>query len=208
MDVVIDRAIAGGMLVALIFTALAFGANEAWSVGLFELMIALLLLLWAVKWVKEKEVKITVPATVWPLVGLCAFGLAQTFGLSLDREATRGATTAIFFMLAAFIIAANFFATRQRMSLLVNVLVVFGMALAVFALVQYFTYEGKIYWVRPTTATAFGPFPNRNHFAGYIEMLAPLPFALIAARAVRRQSWLFYGFGGVLMAVSVFVSLS
>ena len=196
------------MLVALIFTALAFGANEAWSVGLFELLIALLLLLWAVKWVKEKEVKITVPATVWPLAGLCAFGLAQTFGLSLDREATRGTTTAIFFMLAAFVIAANFFATRQRMSLLVNVLVVFGMALAVFALVQYFTFEGKIYWVRPTTATAFGPFPNRNHYAGYIEMLAPLPFALIAARAVRRQSWLFYGFAGVLMAVSVFVSLS
>jgi O-antigen ligase len=208
MDVVLDRAIAGGMLVALIFTALAFGANEAWSVGLFELLIALLLLLWAVKWVKEKAVKITMPATVWPLVGLCAFGLAQTFGLSLDREATRGATTAIFFMLAAFIIAANFFATRQHMTLLVNVLVVFGMALAVFALVQYFTFEGKIYWVRPTASLAFGPFPNRNHYAGYLEMLAPLPFALIAARAVRRQSWLFYGFAGVLMAVSVFVSLS
>jgi O-antigen ligase len=208
MNAVLDRAIAGGLLVALIFTVLAFGANEAWSVGLFELLIALLLLLWAVKWVKEKEVKITLPVVIWPLAGLCALGLAQALGLSLDREATRGTTTAIFFMLAACVIAANFFATRERASLLVNVLVVFGMALAVFALVQYFTFEGKIYWVRPTTATAFGPFPNRNHYAGFIEMLAPLPFALIAARAVRRQSWLFYGFAGVLMALSVFVSLS
>jgi O-antigen ligase len=208
MSAVLDRAIAGGLLVALIFTALAFGANEAWSVGLFELLITLLLLLWAVKWVKEKEVKITMPASGWPLVGLCALGLAQSLWLSLDREATRGATIAIFFMLAAFVIAANFFAARERLSLLANVLVVYGMALAVFALVQYFTYEGKIYWVRPTPYAAFGPFPNRNHYAGYIEMLAPLPFALIAARAVRRQAWLFYGFAGVLMAVSVFVSLS
>lgn len=204
----LDRAIAGGLLVALIFTALAFGANEAWSVGLFELLIALLLVLWAVKWVKEKEVQITLPATVWPLAGLCGLGLAQGLGLSLDREATRGATLAIFFMLAAMILAANFFATRPRISLLVNVLVIYGMALAVFGLVQYFTFEGKIYWVRATPFLAFGPFPNRNHYAGYIEMLAPLPFALIAARAVRRQSWLFYGFGGVLMAVSIFVSLS
>jgi O-antigen ligase len=208
MNAVLDRAIAGGMLVALIFTALAFGANEAWSVGLFELLIAVLLLLWAIKSVGEKELRVLWPATAWPLVGLCALGVVQAVWLSRDAEATRGATLAIFFMLAAFLIATNFFATRERVSLLVNVLVVYGMALAVFALIQSFTFEGKIYWVRPTPFQAFGPFPNRNHYAGYMEMLAPLPFALIAARAVRRQSWLFYGFAGVVMATSVFVSLS
>ena len=37
MSAVLDKIITGGLLVALIFTALAFGANEAWSVGLFEL---------------------------------------------------------------------------------------------------------------------------------------------------------------------------
>src|SRR5581483_3483194 len=99
MSAVLDKAIAGGLLVALIFTALAFGANEAWSVGLFELLITLLLLLWAVKWVKEKEVRVTLPATGWPLAALCALGVAQALWLSLDREATRGATLAIFFML-------------------------------------------------------------------------------------------------------------
>lgn len=208
MSTSLDKVIAGGMLLALIFTALAFGANQAWSVGLFELLITLLLLLWAIKWIREKEVSVTVPATAWPLAGLCALGAAQAAWLSLDREATRGATLAIFFMLAAFIIATNFFATRARLVLLVNLLVVYGLALAVFGVIQYFTFEGKIYWVRPTPFLAFGPFPNRNHYAGYIEMLAPLPFALIAARAVRRQSWLFYGFAGVLMAISVFVSLS
>ncbi|HKP11823.1 MAG TPA: O-antigen ligase family protein, partial [Blastocatellia bacterium] len=208
MNAVLDKAIAGGMLLALIFTALAFGANQAWSVGLFELLITVLLLLWAIKWVREKEVRVTLPSTGWPLLGLCALGAAQAAWLSLDREATRGATLAIFFMLAAFVIATNFFATRERLVMLANVLVVYGMALAIFGLIQYFTFEGKIYWVRPTPFPAFGPFPNRNHYAGYIEMLAPLPFALIAARAVRRQSWLFYGFAGVLMAVSVFVSLS
>jgi len=196
------------MLVALIFTALAFGANEAWSVGLFELLVAALLLLWAIKAVREKELRVIWPAAAWPLAGLCALGVVQALWLSRDREATRGATLAIFFMLAAFIIAANFFAARERVGWLGNVLVVYGLALAVFALVQSFTFDGKIYWMRETPFPAFGPFPNRNHYAGYMEMLAPLPFALIAARAVRRQSWLFYGFAGVVMATSVFVSLS
>src|SRR3569832_297030 len=150
MGAILDKAIAGGLLVALVFTALAFGANEAWSVGLFEVLITLLLLLWAAKWVADKEIQITVPMTAWPLAALCALGFVQGFGLSLDREATRGATTAIFFMLAAFLLAANFFATRERLGLLVNLLVAYGLSLAVFALVQYFTFEGKIYWVRPT----------------------------------------------------------
>src|SRR5437764_3978085 len=146
MSIVLDRAIAVGLLVALIFTALAFGANEAWSVGLFELLITLLLLLWAIKWITGKAIKITIPVTAWPLAALCAFGLVQGFTLSLDREATRGATLAIFFMLAAFLLAANFFATRQRLGMLGNLLVAYGLPLAVFALVPYVTFEGEIYW--------------------------------------------------------------
>src|SRR5438128_12357709 len=107
MNAVLDRAIAGGMLVALIFTALAFGANEAWSVGLFELLVAVLLLLWAVKSVAEKEVRVVWPTTAWPLAGLCALAIVQALWLSRDREATRGAALVIFVMLAALIIAAN-----------------------------------------------------------------------------------------------------
>ena len=208
MTAVLDKAIAGGMLVAIIFTALAFGANEPWSIGTFQLIMTLLLVLWGLKCAAEREIDIAVPSVALPLAGLGVLGLVQVVALSLDREATSGTTLAVFSVLAASLIAANFFDTRLRLSLLVNVLVVFGMGLALFALAQYFTFDGRIYWVRPTPFSAFGPFPNRNHYAGYMEMLAPLPFALIAARAVRRQAWLFYGFAGVLMAVSVFVSLS
>jgi O-antigen ligase len=219
MSRILDKAIAVGLLVVVIFTALAFGSNEPWSVGLFQLMIAVLLLMWVVKSVADKRVKISLPALALPILGLVALGLAQSISymgsdgrirsLSMDVEATRGATLMLFFLLASFIIARNFFVTRERLAAMANVLVVYGLAMSVFALMQYFTWDGRIYWTRPTPwGVAFGPFANRNHYAGYMEMLALLPLALILARGVRKASWVFYGFAATIMSLSIFVSLS
>ena len=41
----LDKTIAGGMLAALIFTTLANGAVEPWSIAVFELIVVVLLLL-------------------------------------------------------------------------------------------------------------------------------------------------------------------
>ena len=219
MSKALDKIIAVGMLVVVIFTALAFGSNEPWSVGLFQLMIAVLLIMWAAKSVADKRVKISVPALALPIAGLILLGVAQSIAymgsdgrirsLSMDVEATRGTTLMLFFLLASFIIARNFFVTRERLGAMANVLIVYGLALSVFALMQYFTWDGRIYWTRPTPwSVAFGPFVNRNHYAGYMEMLAPLPLSLILARGVRKESWVFYGFAAAIMSMSIFVSLS
>ena len=218
MSAFLDKAIAIGLVGAVIFSALAFGSNEPWSVGLFELIVTALILLWAMKFAADRRLKITVPVTALPIAGLVALGLVQsasmtggdgrTLALSMDVEATRGAVVVLIFLLASFIIAANFFVTRERLATLANALVIFGLAMSVFALIQYFTWDGRIYWIRPTQWGAFGPFANRNHYAGYMEMLTPVPLALVLSRGVRKESWLFYGFASAIMGLTIVVSLS
>ena len=218
MSAFLDKAIAIGLVAIVIFSALAFGSNEPWSVGLFEVVIIGLIFLWAIKLAADKRLKIIVPAAALPVAGMVALGLLQSIAtidsegrihsLSLDVEATRGAVTVLFFLLVSFIIAANFFAARERLITLANVLVIFGMAMSVFALIQYFTWDGHIYWVRPTPYPSFGPFPNRNHFAGYMEMLTPVPLALVVARGARKEAWLLYGFAATVMGMTIVVSLS
>ncbi len=219
MSAFLDKVIAYGLLGVVIFTALAFGSNEPWSVGLFELAITGLLLLWSIKSMADRRLRLDVPKPALPIIGLLVLGLAQSLAymggdgrlhsLSLDVEATRAATLTVFFLLASFIIATNFFATPERLGALINLLVIYGVGLAVFALIQYFTWSGQIYWVRTSLwGVAFGPFVNRNHYAGYMEMLTPLPLALIAARSVSKEAWGFYGFAGAIMGLSVILSLS
>lgn len=220
MTRLVDRAIAAGLLAAVIFTTLAFGAVEAWSVAIFELIAVGLLALWVVKSIKERYLTITVPPVAWPLAAFVLLGLAQSVAftdssgtmrsLSMDVEATRGAVAVIFFLFVLFLAAGNFFASRERLRAAANFLTVYGLALAMFALIQHFTWDGKFYWIRPNTSSAspFGPFVNHNHFAGYMEMLIPIPIALITTRAFRFEANLFYGFVAAIMGLALVTSLS
>ncbi|MFN7948487.1 MAG: O-antigen ligase family protein [Blastocatellia bacterium] len=217
----LDSVIAIGLVVAVVFTALSHGAVEPWSVAVFELMMIALLLLWGISMVVTGRLRIHLPATVWPLLALLALGLTQCIvvrdsagarlSLSKDIEATRMVVLLLFCLIVACVIAVNFFKRRERLQALLNFLVIFGLALAVFGLIQHFAWNGKLYWLRPLTVAAaspFGPFVNHNHFAGYLEMLAPLPVALIVTGAASRGRRLFYLFAAAMMGIAVVASLS
>lgn len=216
----IEKSIVSGLLAAVVFTTLALGTVEAWSVAIFELIVAGLMLLCAAKAIVEKRLEIRIPPAALPLGGFVLVGLAQsiaitgssgqTSSLSMDVEATRGAVAVIFFLFVCFLIAANFFTSPKRLRSLANFLIVFGLVLAVFALIQHFSWEGKMFWVRPTPSASGlgGPFVNRNHFAGYMEMLIPIPVALALFRAVHGEARLFYGFAAAIMGIAEVASLS
>jgi O-antigen ligase len=216
----IRNVVASGLMVAIAFTALALGTVEAWSVAIFELIILVLLVLWAAKAIVDNRLDIRFPAAALPLGAFVLLGLIQsiainsgdrTNALSMDVEATRGAVVVIFFLFACFLIASNFFKSVQQLRSLANFLIIFGLVLAVFALIQHFTWEGRLFWFRPMAAAGAGtggPFVNRNHFAGYMEMLIPIPLALAMDRAVRTEARAFYAFAAAIMGIAELASLS
>ncbi len=61
---------------------------------------------------------------------------------------------------------------------LISVTIV-GFLVAVHGLVQFLTWNGKMFWVRKVASVSvFGPFVNHNHFAGYVEMVIPVAISL------------------------------
>lgn len=215
----LSRTIGTGFLIAVVFAGLAHGAVEAWSVFVLEVMIAGLVLLWCIKVAADKRLKLNVPDIAIPIAALVAVGLVQSIAitnatgrwisLSKNVEYTRAAVTVLIFLVISFLIAANFFGTRKRLSVLSHFLVIYGFGMAMFALIQHFTWNGRFYWIRPTEATsAFGPFANHNHFAGYMEMLVLLPVALIVTRGVRAELRVLYGFAATVMGLAIVLSLS
>src|SRR5215471_6734067 len=216
----LDGAISAGLLAAVVLTALAHGTVEPWSVLLFELVVLTLMVLWTIKVVREQRFKLIIPEVALPILALIGVGLLQSISLtgsggvrkslSFDVESTRQTVIVLVFLLISFMIGANFLTSRRRLAAAVGVLTIFGLALAVFALVQHFTWNGKLYWLRPNTVStsAFGPFVNHNHFAGYMELLIPLPIGLIMSRAVRRETRLLYGFAAAAKGIALVASLS
>jgi O-antigen ligase len=216
----LGAAITAGLLGAVGLTALAHGAVEPWSILMFELIILALLMMWTIKVVRDKRFRLIIPEAAMPLAALVGIGLFQSIALtgsdgvrhslSLDVESTRRTLIVLVFLLISFLVAANFLTSRKRLSGLAGFLTVFGLVVAVFALVQHFTWNGKLYWIRPNTVSIspFGPFVNHNHFAGYMELLIPVPIALVIAGAVRSEMKLLYGFAAAAMGVALVASLS
>ena len=218
--ILLDKMIAAGLLFTVVFTTLAHGAVEAWSAAIFQSLILLLLVLWTLKCLFERRVEVRLPLTAFPFAALLIYALIQSVvftdatgqsaSLSADAEATRGAARMLFFLLAAHVVAANFFATRERVRMLTNFLIVFGLAFAVFALVQHFTWNGSFFWLRATRSgggMVTGSFVNHNHFAGFMELLIPIPIALVVSNAIR-QSRILYALAATMMTIAAIAALS
>ena len=63
------------------------------------------------------------------------------------------------------------------------VVVFYGFSLALFALLQFFSSNGLIYWsVQAQRSWIFGPYVNHNHYAGLMEMLIPVGAGYVLSR--------------------------
>lgn len=127
----------------------------------------------------------------------------STYAYKTEIEFLRMLTCLLFFILISFSIK-----DMLTLEKVLKILSYFGFALAVFAIIQKATWSGRLYWFREITeGSPFGPFVNRNHYAGFIGMLIPLTLGLAFTRQNRERRILF-GFFGLIMAVSLFLSLS
>ena len=68
-------------------------------------------------------------------------------------------------------------------------LVILGFSVSLLGIIQHFTSHDTIYWVRHLSQSVdvFGPYVNRNHFAGFAELVVPVGLALLIFRGVRRD---------------------
>ena len=198
-----------GFLVA--FAVLSHGAVEVWSRSVLEIGAALLFLLWGFLAVRQRQVEIHWNPLLAPLLGLVGFVLVQwLFGLSVYAYLTK----VEFLKLAAYIVlvflAVQSFRNSKQMRPLIWFLVIFGFAVALFGIVQFLTFNDKLYWLRPLRygGSPFGPYVNRNHFAGLMELIIPLGLALLFYRAVRRDKLPLVGLFTIVPIGALFLSAS
>jgi len=142
-------------------------------------------------------------------------------------SASPGSTVRSFWLLMAyvgvFLVLANCLSEWDQVRRAATVLAVSGFAMAFFAMVQGLSGTHRIYWFHTPRfgGTIFGPFTNRNHYAAQMNMLFAVAVGLLLAGGATRQArhlasrggsggsrLVLLGFGAVLMAASVGLSLS
>lgn len=181
-------AIRVGICALMAFSVLAHGAVEAWAEAVLEIGAAVLFALWGLLVFRGREIRFRWDLLCWPLLGFAGLSLFQ-YGARFTAYPylTKLELLRLTAYLLLFFLALQVFQTIQERQRLVWFLLVLAFVVSVFAIIQSFTFNGKIYWFRELRygGIPFGPYVNRNHFAGLVELLAPLGLAILVLRAVR-----------------------
>lgn len=184
------KAIRIGICVLVAFSVLAHGVVEPWSETVLEIGTAVLLLIWAYKVWSDSRVQVVWNPILWPWVGLgCLVILQWLAGFSAYPFATRIELLKSLALFSLFFLCVQSFRTREHWHGFMWFLLCFGFAVSLFGILQHFTFNGKIYWVRELRygGIPFGPYVNRNHFAGLMELLIPPGLAIWVLGAERRD---------------------
>jgi O-antigen ligase len=206
--------------VAIVSSALAYGTVHYWALALFNLGGLTILILWVVDGWLLGNVRVSRSWLQLPLLGAVVLGLVQLLPLrdagagavstlSLDPHSTKLVIVQLGSLFIYFAATLVFVDTPHRLQVLVRTIMIFGFLLAIFGLTQSFTSPTKVYWMRELAqSTAFGPFINRHHFAGYMELTIALPLGLLLSGAIAKEKWLLYLFIAGLMGVALVMTSS
>src|SRR3984893_7354019 len=179
-----------GICVLVAFAVLAHGAVEPWSEAVLEIGAAVLLLVWAWDALTSSELKLLWNPLLWPQLGFWLFAALQlTIGITAVPFLTRIELLKFSALLALFFLCVQSYKTRAQWRNFVWFLLSLGFAVSLFAILQHFTFNGKLYWLRELQygGIPFGPYVNRNHFAGLMELLIPPGLAIQILGAERRD---------------------
>lgn len=205
---VIDTMLLFGLCGVLVFGVLALGCVEEWSMFVFELATAVLFTLWALKQLLLRKVRLSSNPLYAPALLFLALIVAQ---LALHRTAYRYVTQYETLQYVSYgavsLIAAECLSAEQARRAFALIMLIFGCLYASFALIQNLTSTGRIFWVHTPQfgREVFGSYVDRDHYAGIIELLVPLPLVLSASHLVDGGRRALIGFGGAVMASTIFL---
>jgi O-antigen ligase len=196
------------LLLLLVLAPLPYGTVEVWSTTLWELLVFVLVLLWAGDVLQTGRLMLARNPLALPLLGLLLLAVAQLLPLSAGRPltydpfATWQAAIKILASLLFFLLFATFVNTDERRRTAAKVIIGTCTLIALAAIAQ--TYLGKVLWPRGT----FGPFVNRNHFAGFLELGIGLAGGLLIGRGTRREWLAVYASALLVMCAGLVLSAS
>jgi O-antigen ligase len=221
------------LIATLLAAPLAFGAVQEWAWGALAVVAFLLLLFWSIAGARQGGMRIFwsplyLPAGLFFLLGMIQFAGHLTMDPIATRESLlKLSTDLILFFLAGQLFSAPASArepfaerwarggTQHRGGTGSDILsapglrwtlVVYTFVVALFAIFQFFSSDGLIYWMVEGPGWTFGPYVNHNHYAGLMEMLIPLMVASLLPALRRGASEVLLGFVVLIPIASLLLS--
>lgn len=198
------------MLILLALTPIPYGAVESWSIAAWEVYILALVGLWGLHSVITGRLALATNLLALPMLAMIVVAIIQVLPtgsgdrptISFDAFATTQVAIKLFASLCFLLLFATYVNSDERRERAVQVILAVCVLVALVGIGQ--TIIGKALWQRGT----FGPFVNRNHFAGFLEMGVGLAGGLLLGRMGRKELLAVYASGGLALCAGIVLSAS
>lgn len=200
-----------GICALIVFGVASHGAVEDWARAVLEIGAALLFLVWSLRAYYFKEHQLIVPPLLVPLVFFLLIALGQwIFHRTASSYETRMELALLLADILVLFLAAQVFRTIEDWRGFVWFVMGFGFLVALFGILQHLTFNGKLYWFREMHfgGIPFGPYANRNHFAGFMQLVIPVSLVPLVFGKVRRERWFLVSLFAVVPIGALFLSAS
>ena len=206
------KLVRAGICGVVAFAVLSHGAVEPWAQAVLECAAGLLLVLWALYFFgSRREEQIAVPTLLIPLAAFAVVVTVQlSFRLTASAFTTRIEWQLLLSMLILLFLAAQSFQTLSDWRNFAWFVMILGFLVSGLGILQHLTFNGKLYWFREMRygGIPFGPYVNRNHFAGFAELVLPMALVPLLLGRVRRQRLIIVGILAVIPLSALLFSAS
>jgi hypothetical protein len=175
------------MLLGLTLMAapLPFGAVYTWAWASLTILTLLVLILWMAGSIQDGRLRIGYFSVYLPLALFLVLGLIQlSFHLTLNPIATKESLLKLATYFVLFFVVIQLFVdspveTWRRVGITV---LVFGFLLSFLSILQFLWNPVRIIGVGHDLASPFGPYVDRDHYAGLMEMVIPVSAGYVLSR--------------------------
>lgn len=200
-----------GICALVVFAVAAHGGVEEWAQAVFETGTGLVLFFWALWMYFTKSEEIVFSSLLPPLAVFSLIVCGQwLFHRTASSYSTRVQLLLLLSDLILLFLAVQAFRTLQDWRGFIWFGMLFGFLVCIFGILQHLAFNGKLYWFREMRygGIPFGPYVNRNHFAGFVELILPLALFPLVLGRVRRERWPVVGVFAIVPIGALFLSAS
>ncbi len=208
-----DRAIDFLLIGLLVFTPLAFGTVQVWSITVVHLITLAMLAAWLIKMTALGKFRLIKTPLDLPILLFLGIAVITTL-TSIYPYASKIELYKIMNYILLYYLVVNNIKDKRQIKRIATLVVIVGTSLALYGLYNYFSGIEKIYtldkkyYLGMLTST----YVNHNHIGGYFELAIPLGIGLMLAHQylpgrTRRSKILPPAFVSALLIAATFIMI-
>lgn len=179
-----ERGILILVLAALVFAPLAFGAVYPWTWLVLQGLAVGVALLWLARlWAGHKP-KLLWPPLAWAVAAFVLYAVARYLTADIEYVARLELIRILLFAFWFLAVVSHLYKQESAEAIAYTLTAVAALASS-YALYQFFHKSNHVWnLTAPYPGRASGTYINPDHFAGFLELVLPLPLAFLLAGRV------------------------